>query len=133
MSSSRLGGDFPRVFRFPLARKPTEGESGTRRPSSVATVGQNEIDLPRCCRLAVRASISACRCSARPAEKARQETPGLCRFDLSTRGTSCVFFLGGNVEESGGVVLTVVVLSVLPLRELTASSSLSVSLSCRYF
>lgn len=137
MSSSRLGGDFPRVvdFLLPLLpRGPMEGESGTRRPSSVVTSGQNDIDRPRRCRLAASASTSACLCSARPAENARQETPPPpCNFALSTRCTSCVFFFGGEVPASGGVVLTVVVLSVLPFRELTASSSLSESLSCRYF
>lgn len=110
-----------------------DGESGTRRPSSVVTSGQKEMERPRRCRLAASASTSACRCSARPAEKARQETPDPCSFDLSTRCTSCVFFAGGDDDASGGVVLMVVVDSVLPFREETASSSLSESLSCRYF
>lgn len=75
---------------------------------------------PRCLRLAWRASTSAYRCSARLAEKARQETPEPFCLGLSTRFTSrCLLFSGEGSS----------VLSALPLRELTASSSLSESLS----
>lgn len=102
------------------------GARERRSPSSVLTVGQNCMLLPRFLKFAARLSSSAFRCSARPAEKARQDTPPPfcgCPF-LSTRATSwCLVSSGAMTGIS----------SALPFRDATASSSESESLSCRYF
>lgn len=85
-----------------------------------------EMLFPRFLRLVWRASISVLRCSVREAEKARHETPPpFCTLGLSTRWISTVSFFSGPDD-----VLDATVSSVLLERDVTASSSLS--LSSRY-
>lgn len=90
-SSIRRGGDLDRPFPAAgllTANRLGPGARGTFRPSSVTASGLKEIRRPRCLRLAWRASISACRCSDLPAEKARQETPEPLCLRFSTCFTS---------------------------------------------
>lgn len=134
MSSALRGGDLPRGLRPRIPPKICSGEAetGTRFPSSVTACVPNEMDFPRCLRLAWRASISVLRCSALPAEKARHETPEPFCLGLSTRLTSrrCLSGLLEALETpSTGTS------STLLLRDATASSSSSsssLSLSWRY-